>query len=90
MDLVTRQARLLNDYRLGRDRAIQAGTCMPIAPALLHMVPTGTAGTDKTVVINEMARRNGGKKFKLMAPTGNPACGIRGKVRLRLFFPYCF
>ena len=45
------------------------------------MIMAGTAGTGKTVVINEMVQTVGAEKFKLLAPTGNAACGIGGQVR---------
>lgn len=51
------------------------------APEPLRMLMAGTAGTGKTVVINEMVRVIGPEKFKLLAPTGNAACGIGGQVR---------
>ena len=50
-------------------------------PEPLRVIMAGTAGTGKTVVINEMLRTVSAEKFKLLAPTGNAACGIGGQVR---------
>lgn len=72
--------RLLDEYRLEKDRTAKAGSTAPITPEPLRMVLTGTAGTGKSVVNNEMMRRIGGERLKLMAPTGNAACGLRGQV----------
>lgn len=55
---------------------------LPLLPEPLRMVLTGTAGTGKTVVINEMVRLVGADRFMLMAPTGCAACGIGGQVSL--------
>ena len=49
-----------------------------VNPSTLPMART--AGTGKTVVINEMVRAVGPKKFKLLAPTGNAACGTGGQM----------
>ena len=69
-------------YRHQRARAgeMHPGQAVdPLEP--LRMIMAGTAGTGKTVVINEMVRTVGAEKFKLLAPTGNAACGIGGQVR---------
>lgn len=73
---------LLQAYRQQRD-ILDAGMLgEPIdAPEPLRMIMTGTAGTGKTVVNNEMVRVVGPEKFQLLAPTGNAACGIGGQVR---------
>ncbi|CAM9720921.1 unnamed protein product [Pylaiella littoralis] len=51
---------------------------LPQPPAPLRLLLTGTAGTGKTVVIPETARRVEKQRFILMAPTGNAACAIGG------------
>lgn len=87
VEVVQAHAAQLDTFRA----AVEADAMVlpPLADPL-HMVLTGTAGTGKTVVINEMVRRTGPHRFMLMAPTGCAACGIRGQVRccvvLRLAF----
>ncbi|CAM9464096.1 unnamed protein product, partial [Hapterophycus canaliculatus] len=53
-------------------------------PQPLRVFLTGTAGTGKTVIIKEMVRRLGRRRFMLLAATGNAACGIGGGERLSL------
>lgn len=87
VDRITWQARLLDDYHLARERAVQVGASIAISSELLRMVHTGTAGINKIVVINEMLRIIGEERFNSMAPTGNAACGIRGQVHSFLLSP---
>ncbi|CAN0124566.1 unnamed protein product, partial [Scytosiphon promiscuus] len=77
VDVVRSHANQLDEYRL----AVRRGTS-PLPPLAepLRMVLTGTAGTGKTVVINEMVRLLGEHRFKLLAPTGCAACGIGGQT----------
>ena len=90
--LNTKQAHAVNivrqhDLQLQayRDQRARTGEMHPgqavDPPEPLRMIMAGTAGTGKTVVINEMVRTVGAEKFKLLAPTGNAACGIGGQVR---------
>ena len=90
--LNTKQAHAVNivrqhDLQLQayRDHRARTGEMHPgqavEPPEPLRVIMAGTAGTGKTVVINEMLRTVSAEKFKLLAPTGNAACGIGGQVR---------
>ncbi|CAN0469970.1 unnamed protein product, partial [Scytosiphon promiscuus] len=50
-------------------------------PQPLRLILTGTAGTGKTVAINEIVRLLGRRRISLLAPTGNAAVAIGGQVR---------
>ncbi|CAM9802021.1 unnamed protein product, partial [Laminaria digitata] len=50
-------------------------------PQPLQVILSGTAGTGKTVVINEIVRLLGSRRMLLLAPTGNAAVALGGQVR---------
>lgn len=77
VDVVEAHAGKLDAYRAAVEAEVSE---LPPLPEPLRMVLTGTAGTGKTVVINEMVRRIGKDRFELMVPTGCAACGIGGQV----------
>ncbi|CAM9738741.1 unnamed protein product, partial [Laminaria digitata] len=59
---------------------ISAASAVPDWPQPLRAILSGTAGTGKTVVINEIVRLLGNRRILLMAPTGNVAVAIGGRT----------
>lgn len=75
VDILHLQVGRLDAYREQRDRldgsgALREGEDRLIAPPTLRTIFMGTAGTDKTVVMNIIVRAIGVKIFVLLAPTG--------------------
>ena len=82
VDILRQHGLQLQAYRDQRARTGEMPPRQAVDPSEpLRMIMAGTGGRRKTVVINEMVRTVCSEKVKLLAPTGNAACGIGGQVR---------
>ena len=80
VDIVVEQAQSIDACRLA-ERQVPPVSRIYDLPQTLRIILTGTAGTGKTVVVNEVVRLIGERRFLLPVLTGNAAVAIGGQVR---------